>query len=133
MPAGTDADPRPPAPAERYPKHSIDDRTLKLGLRIIRLVAALKRTLISDVIAKQLLRSGTSIGANLAEAQSAFTRSDFRYLVNLSRKEACETRYWLTVLAESKLVRPERLHPLMQETEEIIRILSAIVKKTASK
>ena len=108
----------------------IRQRALKFGLRIVRLAGALKRTGPSRILADQIVRSGTSIGANLAESEAAFTKADFRYLVNVARKEACETRYWLNLLAESKLLPMTRLNSLMQENEELIKILSTIVKKS---
>ena len=120
--------------AVRQPRKGDDirQRALKFGLRILRLAGALKRTGPSRIIADQIVRSGTSIGANLAESEAAFTKADFRYLVNVARKEACETRYWLSLLAQSELLPNTRLNSLMGENEELIKILSAIVKRSGS-
>lgn len=81
-------------------------------------------------IANQLLRSATSIGANLEEALGSESRADFSNKNSIALKEARESLYWLTLLERAKIVADSRLAPLMQETREIIAILTTIVLKT---
>jgi len=81
------------------------------------------------VISKQLLRSGTSIGANVNEAVAAQTKKDFSYKMSIASKEARETKYWLLLLSKSNLVNLDYTKYL-QSIEEIIKILTSIVKTT---
>lgn len=81
------------------------------------------------VISKQLLRSSTSIGANVVEASAGQSRDDFKAKMSIASKEARETQYWLLLLAESKLCTLELAMPL-QHVDELIRMLTAIVKTT---
>jgi four helix bundle protein len=83
------------------------------------------------VLSKQLLRSGTSIGANVEEASAAQSRKDFAAKMAISSKEARETKYWLRLLQESQLVKLDLTEELNQ-VDELIRILTAIVKTTKS-
>jgi four helix bundle protein len=82
------------------------------------------------VLSKQLLRSGTSIGANVEEAIAAQSRRDFLSKMSVASKEARETRYWLSLLQESKLT-PVDVNECLSSVEELIRILTSIVKTTA--
>ena len=81
------------------------------------------------VISKQLLRSGTSIGANVEEASAGISRKDFRAKMAIALKEARETKYWLRILQESKLVKVDVSNELAH-VHEIVLILSSIVKTT---
>ena len=80
-------------------------------------------------IANQLLRPRTSIGANVEEGQGAQSEADFVAKYSIARKEARETHYWLRLLAESKTVPPAKLTELITESDELIAILTSIVKK----
>ena len=82
------------------------------------------------VLPKQLLRSGTSIGANIEEAVAAQSRRDFLAKMSIASKEARETRYWLVLLQQSKLAKLN-LKSAIAQAEELIRILTSIVKTTA--
>ena len=82
------------------------------------------------VLSKQLLRSGTSIGANIEEALAGQSRRDFLAKMAVASKEARETRYWLVLLQKSGLTRME-LRPALRDIDELIRILTAIVKTTS--
>jgi four helix bundle protein len=82
------------------------------------------------VLSKQLLRSGTSIGANVEEALAAQSRADFISKMSIASKEARETNYWLRLLRDSETVAKEELEPLLVESTAIINILTAIVKTT---
>ena len=80
------------------------------------------------ILSKQVVRSGTSIGANVEEAIAAQSRKDFISKMSISSKEARETNYWLRLLRDSKLCGDLALSDLLKESEEIIKILTSIVK-----
>ncbi len=109
-------------------KPNIQARTYQLALRVIRVVRALGRDNASQVIAKQIARSGTSIGANVEEAQGSHSKAEFVRRMNIARSEARETLYWLRLIADSGLLSRQLLIPLIQETEEVVKILVRIVK-----
>jgi four helix bundle protein len=81
-----------------------------------------------EVLARQILRSGTSIGANLEEAAAGQSRADFISKSNIALKEARETHYWLRLFTETQAVPPERPEGLLSESNELVAILTAIVK-----
>lgn len=114
-------------PLESKEKPDICNRTFLFALRIIKLSTAL-RTNRQYSLADQVLRSGTSIGANVEEAQDAATRKDFIKSMVIALKEARETNYWLRLFLEGKLISKEVLEPIIEEVIQIIRILTAIVK-----
>ena len=80
-------------------------------------------------LGRQLIRSGTSIGANVEEAQGGQSRADFISKYAIARKEARETRYWLRLLGATSIVTDEEVTPLTQECNELIAILTTIIKK----
>ncbi len=79
-------------------------------------------------LASQVLRSGTSIGANIEEAQAASSRRDFVAKMTIAAKEARETRYWLRLVRDAGVAPPMRVAPLLAKNEELIRLLTAIIK-----
>lgn len=83
------------------------------------------------VLSKQLLRSGTSIGANVEEATAAYSKKDFAAKMSIASKEARETRYWLRLIDKSKIVEID-VKVYLNEIENIVNILTAIVKTTQS-
>ena len=85
------------------------------------------------IISKQLLRSGTSIGANVEEALQGISNSDFIFKLSISLKEACETRYWLKILKQSKLVNLDNIDLFFPKIDEIINILTKIIKTSKDK
>ncbi len=85
------------------------------------------------ILSKQLVRSGTSIGANTEEASAAQSRKDFISKMSISSKEARETNYWLRLLRDSNLCDGIDYSELIRESEEIIAILTSIVKTTSAK
>ncbi len=111
---------------ERRP--GIRERSYAFALRILKLVRALPHDPATMVIARQLARSGTSVGSNVEEAQGAISRRQFAQRMNVARSEARETLYWLRLLRDSTTFPSRRLGPLVKESEEIVRILVAIVK-----
>ncbi|TWU06546.1 hypothetical protein Poly21_56130 [Allorhodopirellula heiligendammensis] len=84
---------------------------------------------ISRTLANQLLRSGTSVGANVEEAQAGQSKNDFIAKMYIACKEARETHYWLRLLADTATVTPERLTDLTEESRQLVAILTSIVKK----
>lgn len=106
----------------------ICDRTRAFALRIIKLYRALKKDDVGRVIGKQMLRCGTSIGANVEEAQAGQSRADFIHKMTIALKETRETKYWLTLALDAELIPAQRLDSILQETDEIARILYTIIK-----
>ena len=105
-------------------------RTKNFARRIIRLYIALPKETVAQVLGKQLLRSGTSIGANYREARRGRSKAEFIAKVGDSLKEADETAYWLELLVEEGIVPKNRLQPLLQEIDELIAILVTISKRS---
>lgn len=108
----------------------IQERTFRFGVRIIKFVDKLPRTLSATELGRQLLKSGTSIAANMEEAKGAESRNDFIHKVNIAYKEARETRLWLGMIKATLLPDSAELTDLSAECEELIRILYAILKKS---
>lgn len=117
------------------PVRDIGERTLEYSLRAIRLYRALEdlRDSAGLIIAKQYLRSATSIGANVAEAQSAESKADFIHKYSLAQKEARESLYWLRLLEKSEIVDGCRLDPLIHETDELVAIITTIIVRAKKK
>ncbi len=112
----------------------IQERTLGFAIRIVKLCKFLdEQGGVARVLANQLIRSGTSIGANVREAQSAQSDRDFLHKLEIALKEARETEYWLIVLVEAEVIKEEKVRALRQESNEIIKILIAITKKLKEK
>jgi len=111
----------------------IEERTFEFALRIVDLAKVLPKTLVADVLMRQLLRSGTSVGANVEESHAGYSRDEFSYKMNISLKEARETHYWLRLLQQSGLAKPQQVDLLLDEAEQIKKILGAIVSKTRGK
>ena len=110
----------------------IAERVFAFAVRIVKLCQELdERPGVSRTLANQLLRSGTSVGANLEESKGGQSRADFLSKVSISLKEARETRYWLRLLVATDLIPESQLTPLLDESK-IVAILTTIVKKLKS-
>ena len=107
----------------------IKDRSFSFALKIIELARELKKGNNFE-IASQILKSGTSIGANVEEAQAAQSKKDFVSKLSISSKEARETKYWFRLIKESKITNID-LDELMKECDELINILTKIVKTSS--
>ena len=103
-------------------------RTKQFGLRAIKLVESLPNTPVARAVGNQLLRSGTSVGANYRAACRARSRPDFISKVGIAIEEADESLYWMEVLIDAGLVTKGKLGPLMQEGNELVAILTASAK-----
>jgi len=111
----------------------IRDRAFEFAVRVVRLSDFLNGNGgVSKILGYQVLRSGTSIGANLEEAEGGHSRADFSAKCSIALKEARETRYWLRLLVSSGIVSEESLRELVEETEEITAILTSIAAKSKS-
>jgi four helix bundle protein len=100
-------------------------RTKKFALRIIRLFRSLPRSADAQVLGKQLLRSGTSVGANYRAAGRARSRAEFASKIAIVVEEADEVVFWLECLVESGIVRQELLQDLLKEANELVAIFAA--------
>ena len=116
------------------PRRDLPQRTFRFALRVIRLCQELDaRPGTGRAMARQLLRSGTSIGANVEEGQAAQSEADFLTKCSIACKEARETHYWLRLLAASGIVEEACLSELTKECDEIVAILMSIVKRLKEK
>jgi four helix bundle protein len=104
-------------------------RTKDFAVRIIRLFAALPKSVEAQVIGKQILRSGTSVGAHYRESQFAKSDADFISKIEGGLQELEETAYWLELLDEMQLFSAEKLRTMRKETSELTAIFITIVKK----
>jgi four helix bundle protein len=102
-------------------------RTKLFGLRIIRLNASLPRNRTAEVIGRQILRSGTSVGANYRSACRARSNADFISKMNIVEEEIDESAYWMEMLVDAGLVKPKLLQPLQQEAKELLAITVASI------
>jgi four helix bundle protein len=114
------------------PPTDLRSRTKQLALRVIKVVTALPPTEVGRVIGKQVLRSGTSVGANYREGCRTRSPAEFASTLNIALRECEETAYWLELLIESEIVPDTRLAPLLAEIGEITAMLVASIN-TAKK
>jgi four helix bundle protein len=123
------ADPSQSSEGSKRP--DIRCRSFAYALRAIKLYQYLegRRNGAGRLLGNQYLRSACSVGANVEEAQAGESRADFIHKLGIAQKEARESHYWLRLLSESAIVRKKRLEPLIQETKEIIAIITTILVK----
>ena len=115
---------------EKTPPVELSARTKEFALRVIRLFCSLPKNTQAQVLGKQALRSGTSVGANYREAKRSRSRAEFISIIGVCIKELDETAYWLELLVESDIVSSQKLKDLYQECDQLIAILTTISKKT---
>lgn len=111
---------------------ALTQRTKDFALRIIRMYSSLPKSPIPQVLGKQILRSGTSVGANYREANRARSKAEFIAKMGDSLKELDETCYWLELLSESETISPSRLHDLLNESRQLMAIFITIIKRAKS-
>jgi four helix bundle protein len=114
-------------------KQELEQRTKRFALRVVRFVSALPKNKVTNVLGYQLLKSGTSIGANYREANRAESRNDFIHKIALVEKEAAETQYWLELCVEADIGNPEERQWLLQESGELLAIFTSIGKTTKAR
>jgi four helix bundle protein len=112
---------------KKVDKSDILERTIAYSLRIIKVYRELERDSVGRVIGKQLLRSGTSIGANVHEAQGGQSKADFIAKMSIAHKEARESAYWMRLIKEAELISARLINDISDETEQLIKILSSIL------
>ena len=114
-------------------KHGFDleDRTLKFAKDVIGLCKRAPQTTINRELISQLVRAGSSVGANYREANDALSKKDFSHRIKITRREAKETHFWLELLRESSPELNGEAQRLLQEALELKKIFSAIAEKTS--
>ena len=105
-------------------------RTKEFALRVIRLVSSLPNTREADVLGKQLLRAGTSVGTNYREATRARSKAEFRSKIGIVEQEADETLYWLELIEGAGIIRQELIADLLKESDELVAIFTTIGKNS---
>ena len=111
-------------------KKDLKERTKKFALRIIKMYSALPKSTEARVLGKQVLRSGTSVGANYREASQGRSKAEFVAKMGDCLKEIEETTYWFELLIEGGILSKNKLSILLQESKELTAIFVTIIKKT---
>lgn len=106
-------------------KNELEERTFNFALRVVRFIGSFPQNIAGAVIGRQLMKSGTAIGAIYREAQRAESKADFIHKVTMSEKEAAETEYWLMLCVEAKL-SPEEATMLLDESRQLLAIITTI-------
>jgi four helix bundle protein len=104
-------------------------RTRKYAVRIVRLYVSLPKTTEAQVFGKQLLRSGTSVGAHIAESRRGKSRADFANKIDGALQELDESIYWMNLLADTGIVKETKLRDLLDESEQLISILVTMANR----
>jgi len=108
-------------------KYDLEERTAEFGERIIAFVKTLPRNPINNELISQIVRSGTSIGANYTEADGAESKKDFRHKIALCKKESKETKHWLRMIASANPDKKTECKKLWSEAHELTLIFSSII------
>lgn len=114
-------------------KFDLEERTAKFGEGIIEFAKEFPRSMITEPLIGQLVRSGTSVGANYCEADSAETKKDFEHKIGICKKESRESKHWLRMIAKAVPEKKEKARKLWQEANELNLIFTAIVRKSRSR
>jgi four helix bundle protein len=109
-------------------RDEMQTRVKAFAVRIVRLCAALPNNNVGWVLGKQLLKSGTSIGANYCEALRSSSQAHFVSIVEIALRECGETKYWLELLRDAEVIDPARLVEIDDECDQLLRILAATVR-----
>lgn len=117
----------------KHEKDILFDKSFDFALRIVGLHKFLKTVKKEYILSKQILRSGTSIGANIREAKGAISKADFAAKLSISYKESLETQYWLELLYKSELLEEKMFKSLFQDCDEISKILYSSLKTVKNK
>lgn len=110
----------------------LGDKSYSFALRIIKLYKYMAHEHREYILSKQVLRSGTSIGANIEESVHAQSKMDFIHKLSIAQKEACETNYWIRLLRDSEYLTTILSESLLKDCDEIQRLLAASIKTTKS-
>jgi four helix bundle protein len=109
-------------------KYDLEDRTARFGEAIIEFAKRLSRNLVNDQLIKQIVRSGTSIGANYMEADGAESKKDFQHKIAICKKESKETKHWLRMIAKAIPDKKSECKTLWNEAQELTLIFSSILR-----
>ncbi|OGZ09641.1 MAG: four helix bundle protein [Candidatus Lloydbacteria bacterium RIFCSPHIGHO2_02_FULL_51_22] len=120
-------------PNAQKPKYDLGERTACFSEKIIDFAKKIPQSTITRPLISQIIRSGTSIGANYSEADEASSKKDFINKVSIANKESKETKYWLRILSYAAQEHKEEARMLWKEAEELNLIFSAIIRKTRGK
>jgi len=112
-------------------KTTVKEKSFDFAIRIVKLYKYLMEEKKEFVLSKQILRSGTSIGANINEAQQGQSKKDFLMKMNISLKECTETKYWIELLSATDFINLEQKNSIMNDCIEIEKMLTSIVKTTS--
>jgi four helix bundle protein len=116
------------ASANNKKKYDLEERTAQFGEAIIDFSKKLSMNLVNDPLIRQVVRSGTSIGANYMEADGAESKKDFRHKIAICKKEAKETKHWLRMIAKANPGSKEECEKLSREAQELTLIFSSILR-----
>lgn len=111
-------------------KNNLYDKSYLFAVRIVRAYQFLGTEKREFILSKQLLRSGTGIGANIAEANGAISTSDFSSKISISYKECLETKYWLSLLKDTGFIDKKTYKSMFEDADELAKILFSILKTT---
>lgn len=113
-----------------YAMNNLYEKSYAFAVEIVRLYKQISTEKREFVLSKQLLRSGTSIGANVAEANGAISTADFSSKISLAYKKVLETKYWLNLLRDTEYIEHPLAESLLVRADELSRIMFSILKKT---
>ncbi|MGN7819979.1 four helix bundle protein [Chitinophaga sp. 22536] len=109
-------------------RNVILEKSYLFGIRTVKLFLYLKKCGVDEVLIKQLLKSGTSVGANVEEAVGASSRRDFIHKLSISYREARETIYWIKLLKDAQILEQKMADSMLKDSEELARIIGSIQK-----
>ena len=110
--------------------NAIEDKSFQFAVRIVKLCKYLQEDKKEYILSKQLMRAGTSIGANIAESQQAQSRADFVSKLNIALKEAVETNYWIRLLRATEYMNDSEFSSMFADCRELEKLLTAIINAT---
>jgi four helix bundle protein len=111
----------------------IQERTFRFGVRVVKMSNRLPRTTAGFVIGRQVISSSTSVGANTEEADAAESTDDFIHKLKIALKEAQESRFWLRTIIASDMLIDDETKALWRESDELVKIINAIITNTRKK
>ena len=113
-------------------KNIVKEKSFDFAIRIVKLYKYLMEEKKEFVLSKQILRSGTSVGANINEAQQAQSKKDFLMKMNIALKECTETKYWIELLSATDYINQEQKDSIIKDCVELEKLLTSIVKTTST-
>lgn len=116
-------------PKSKQNNYDLEERTLRFAQRVVQYVNKLPKTITNIEIGQQLIRAAGSVGANYIEANEALSKKDFKMRIKISKKEAKESRYWLT-LSQPNQSETEEKEALIKEATELMKIFGSILEKS---